>query len=727
MTFLNPFILFGLAAAAIPIVLHLLNIRKLRMIEFSSLTFLKELQKSTMRKVKLRQWLLLILRTLLILLVVLAFSRPAIKGSLAGLGTHAKTTMAIILDDTYSMSLHNERGIFLKQAQASALRLIDMMKEGDDAIFLRLSDLPQVIPQNETEPTHDIQRLREEVAQTTVSFKQRTIEDALRLAARLLRQSKNFNKEIYVLTDMQKSTVMNATRSQNTQEHLFDANAKLFVVPLSDKKFDNVGIDRVTIPSTLFQAGKPFTVEATVHNYGSANIANELASVYLDGVRVMQKSISLGAGASAKVSFSLSPQRYGFISGMVKLDDDAFEADNSFYFSVYVPPHINVLLVSSHPQSSNYIKLALTVPSSENKNAIIALHETSPAQLTTDAVMQSDAIILSDVAELSSIQATQLAEFISNRGGMLLFPGPSMNLQNYNTVILPKLGLPPMLPPKTGDKSSFLSFDKIDFDHPIFKGMFEENKSLIHQKQTIESPRIFTSVHFTSANSLQSIITLADGSPFVWEKKLGAGRIIGFSVGTNTSWSDFPVKGIFIPLLYQSLLYAGSTTDLLSGENELFVGDPMTVQAAQFRRRAANRGTQSIQLIAPNKNEFLLQPSTPSGNIGHGSIVFNIDQTTLPGIYTLLEGRDTLGMIPVNVNPLESNGERATEEEFAAMAEQYGLAGKSVTFIRNADILESSVLQTRYGVELWKYLLIAALIVAVIEMIVAREAKHDAV
>ena len=70
MTFLNPFVLFGLAAAAVPLLLHLLNIRKLRTIEFSTLAFLKELQKNQMRKVKIRQWLLLILIILLLLLLL---------------------------------------------------------------------------------------------------------------------------------------------------------------------------------------------------------------------------------------------------------------------------------------------------------------------------------------------------------------------------------------------------------------------------------------------------------------------------------------------------------------------------------------------------------------------------------------------------------------------------------------------------------------------------------
>jgi hypothetical protein len=80
LTFLNPFVLFGLAAAAIPILLHVFNLRKLQTIEFSTLSFLKELQKTKIRRLKLRQLLLLFLRTLLVILIVLAFSRPTMKG-----------------------------------------------------------------------------------------------------------------------------------------------------------------------------------------------------------------------------------------------------------------------------------------------------------------------------------------------------------------------------------------------------------------------------------------------------------------------------------------------------------------------------------------------------------------------------------------------------------------------------------------------------------------------
>ena len=140
MTFLNPFVLFGLAAAAIPVLLHLLNLRKLRTVEFSSVRFLKELQKSSMRRLRIRQLLLLVLRTLLIVAVVMAFSRPALRVRLGGFASQgASSTMIVILDDSPSMNLHDERGTAFARGVQAAGHLIDIAAEGDRLYLIPLS------------------------------------------------------------------------------------------------------------------------------------------------------------------------------------------------------------------------------------------------------------------------------------------------------------------------------------------------------------------------------------------------------------------------------------------------------------------------------------------------------------------------------------------------------------------------------------------------------------
>jgi len=104
LTFLNSAILFGLAAIAIPILIHLFTRQKTKTIFFSSLKFLKELQKQKIRRLKIRQILLLILRTLLILILIFAFARPTLRSSgSSSLEAGAQLTVVIIFDNTLSM------------------------------------------------------------------------------------------------------------------------------------------------------------------------------------------------------------------------------------------------------------------------------------------------------------------------------------------------------------------------------------------------------------------------------------------------------------------------------------------------------------------------------------------------------------------------------------------------------------------------------------------------
>src|SRR5688500_9356976 len=133
MTFLNPLVLLALAAASIPLLLHLLNRSRLRTIEFSSLRFLKELQKTRIRRIKINNILLMLLRIGLIVFAVLAFARPALRGSMGLPGAHAATTAVILVDDSFSMALRDERGERLEQAKRAALDIVELLEDNDEA------------------------------------------------------------------------------------------------------------------------------------------------------------------------------------------------------------------------------------------------------------------------------------------------------------------------------------------------------------------------------------------------------------------------------------------------------------------------------------------------------------------------------------------------------------------------------------------------------------------
>ena len=106
MTFLSPTVLWGLAAASIPIIIHLLSLRHTRDVEFSTLRFIKELEHKTIRRLKLRQLLLVLLRILVIICLILMVARPVQKGFVPGwMAAEKETRVVIFVDNSASMSL----------------------------------------------------------------------------------------------------------------------------------------------------------------------------------------------------------------------------------------------------------------------------------------------------------------------------------------------------------------------------------------------------------------------------------------------------------------------------------------------------------------------------------------------------------------------------------------------------------------------------------------------
>ena len=140
MVFLNPTILLGLLASLIPVIIHLLNLRKLKRIEFSTLDFLKELQKNKIKRIKIKQWILLALRVLIILFLVASFARPTLESTTAGGTSAAKTTAVFVLDDSPSMSIIGDNGNYFNYSKQTIKTILEQFNEGDELNLVTLSN-----------------------------------------------------------------------------------------------------------------------------------------------------------------------------------------------------------------------------------------------------------------------------------------------------------------------------------------------------------------------------------------------------------------------------------------------------------------------------------------------------------------------------------------------------------------------------------------------------------
>ena len=719
MTFLNPLVLFGLIAAGIPILLHLLNLRKLKTVEFSTLTFLKELQKTKIRRLKIRQLLLLALRTLLVVFIVAAFSRPTLKGSFpSGFGDHAKTTAVVILDDSQSMTANDSHGERLRGAQDAALKILDALKEGDEFCLLKLSDVhsgDHELPA----PSRDFSVVRSMIKSVKPSFLHRTIEDALRYAARLTAASKNFNKEVYVISDFQAGSV--ETHSGPAQpENLYGPDVHFFLIPIAQRSLLNVGITSVSIPNALFEPEKPFTVKIGLENFSDKPIKDHLLSIFLNGERVTQKGVDLLPGKAVETEFSVTARKTGFIDGMVELEDDDLEFDNRRSFTLYIPEQVHVLLLGRQ-SDLQYVLLALSTVQTGG-NAELVVQESGTDRFSANQLARTDVVILANTAELSVGQLDRLHSFVEEGGGLILFPGTQLTPQAYNRLFASIFRTPAMVGVEStnvNETISPLEFDKVDFRHPLFSGMFETesmspgpaDKSRAQSRQrTLESPAVTTWVRYTLSAQSTAIISLSNGVPFLIEQKIGQGKILLVGVSATVDWSDFPLKGVFVPLLHRSVSYLAQEQ---SSQQSVLVGEEASVRVPPL---VSGR----LSILDPTHQEILLKPTdvTARGTVRFGG-------TVTPGIYAVRSGNTILQKFSVNMDPHESDSRATDESTRDRVFKRVGTNPSSVRIVQEPQEIARAVLESRYGAELWKYCLMIALVLALAEMFIARDSRNE--
>jgi len=694
------------------------NLRKLKTIDFSTLSFLKELQKTKIRRLKLRQLLLLVLRTLFIILVVCAFSRPTLKGSLpGGLAAQAKTSAVLIVDDSQSMTANDEQGALLHQAKNAALTVMNLLKDGDEVNLLKLSEVPVDRTAEIPAAQRNFSAVRGALNEMKPSSIHRTIEDALCFAARLLAVSKNFNKEVYVISDFQSGSLESKIHVAKTSEQLFAPTIQFFFVPLGKRELQNISVESIEIPNTIFQVNKPFLVKAKLTNHGTSDMKNHLVSVYQDGSRVGQKGVDIHAGQTMETEFTVVPKHSGFLEGKVELEDDDLEFDNTRFFTVRIPKELHVLLVGTSSDLS-YLRMALSTRLPDSSASVI-VNPVSENHFSSFPLNKTDVVVFSNLHELTLDQSRMLIAYLQNGGGVLFFPGAQTNGNIFTSSFASPLGISSVataeLTPRLQSSNSFIEFDKVDLRHPLFSGMFEDPDAklfpgITQHQRTLESPHITNSFHYLPTPKSRTIITLTNGYPFLLEEHVGIGRMLLCSVPATPDWSNLPFKGLFVPFVHRSLSYLAQESSM---DRSLLAGDGTAI-------RLHSATSPNLKIIKPDKSEILIDPQQAAAE---KTIPWSNDD--LPGWYTLASGTSILDKFAVNIDPDESNTTPSDKKHLETLFMRMGIAEKARHMVSQPQEVQYIITESRFGAELWKQFLIAALVVALLEMFVARESKQS--
>jgi hypothetical protein len=680
MSFLNSAFLLALAAVSIPLIIHFLSKRRIKTIEFSSLKFLEQMQKSRMRWLKIKELLLLVLRMIIIALIVMAFARPTLRG-FAG-SSRASSSVAMIIDRSASMEAEGETGSVFDEVRRMAGGLIDILDPGDMATVISFpeSGSPTVFG-----PFNPGDNLKRHLNDIEPGYQAGNTGKALQAALEILKKSPDLNREIYIFSDHQRGN-WNNLPPDLLQRESWDG-IHIFSVSAHPTGADNVGITDIIYPPQILMPGESFDLEAELVNYGRGTLQNILVGVVVDDERKAQASVSLPPDHPSRVGVTFKLDSPGDHGGYVEIDYDRYGLDNRRYFSLHVARKINLLAVG---QTENSLKL-LNLVLDRQEAGQIDYKGIGATDLLRENLGDYNVILLYDLPNLDPAREAAIERFVSGGGGLLVSLGKSSSTSYWGDFLTEKAGISPG--ELTGKPDEYIIWDNFDFEHPIFSPYSADEKD--RSRPTVPD------IHINYYRNLQggrAIGSSSSGINLLVESETES--ILVFSSGLDLLTGDIPAHSFFVPFLVRSVEYLGSRE--AAGGFEGIIG-----QLSSWNIKGDVIG--GLKLISPTGTaEDLLPAQTTTGSL------VSFTEYGPPGIYALESGKDTLSLMAFNVDRAESSAETIEPEEIGE------LLGADVRSIEPGADMKTSIKEARFGRELWKEFLLAALILLIIESLIGK-------
>ena len=687
LSFLNIAVLIGLLGVSFPILIHLFARQKLKKIEFSSTEFLKIIYRQKMRRLKLKQLLLLILRCLAVFLIVFAFARPTFRIYRTGGRNLSGSSMVLVIDRSMSMG----RGKMFYETRQKSDAVLDLLRGEDEAALIWSTAQHQ----EKLSFSHHNTFLKKEVKNKSTSFERGDLSACIEEAADLLSLSHNANREIFLISDLQASGFNSPGGSTMARSW----NGPLFVIPVQGNPANSAVVD-CGFENQIFQPGTPIRLFAEVKHYGEKGLEDLLVRVFLEGKAVAQKSVKLAPGETRRVLFNVMPTAGGWGWGLVRIEDDELLADNQRFFAYQIPEKIRTLIVGKSHSDYQSLKLALN-PQKDNLELIHMSFAVS-GEDWVEKLSNMDVVIFANYPSLTSGEAEQLKQFVTNGGGIFIFLGDDVDLREWNSLFCtPLMGLSlGNVKGGMGRSEGYLSLESIDFSHPLFNGVFEKGKENVH------SPLIYRIADILGDKGY-TILSLGDGSPLLKETSYGKGKIFLFASGLDESWSELTVSTLFAPLMNRSASYLSTPfKEVVQGKN---VGEPISLMSSIEEVHGL------YHVVDPLEEEIKVIPEVRTGKV-----LLRLQYTKSPGIYRFFHGSHLLGMRAVNIDMREADPHPISEEELKGL-----FPDAKIYFIKDTRHLQEPVFRTRWGREIWRELILIALIVLVLEMIIARPGKKE--
>ena len=621
MQFLAPLFFVALAALAIPVLLHLTQREKKQIIRFPSLMFVRRIPYQSVRRRKIQNWLLLMIRLTALALIILAFARPLIRrdNPIADAGTGAREVV-VLLDTSYSMAYGNR----WESARAAAHEQIDGLSAADRGTVVLFSSGAEIAVRSTPEHT----ALKAAVSAAKPGASNTRYSPALKVAGSILAESQLPRREVVLISDFQRGGWRGEEGARLPQ------GATLTPVPVPGAVDQaNLSVSAVSLARSTFSDQERVAVTAGVLNRTNRPVSSSSIRLFVDGISASTKPITVEPGGAASVTFEPVTVSKRNMRGTVSVADDALAADNAFHFVLSPEEPVRLVLVD-RAGSGPHLSRALSVAESPRFEVVSRQADT----LSDDDLRRSQVVVLNDIVVSPSL-ARRLARFVEQGGGLLVATGSRAQWPPDVDILPGSIGNPE-------DRTRIEArVGAIEYAHPVFEP-FRAARSGNFSAVAVYGYRKITPVEGAQ------VMARFDGSaPALAERTVGNGRVLLWGTTLDDSWSDLPRSRVYVPFVHRSIRHLAAYTE---PRPWLSVGQVLDPMAA----------------TAPRADEMPTVVLTPSGQRvpidDEGSEVMEL---TEQGFYEL-RGRNAQEgvVVAANVDPAEADLTPMDPKEIVAAA-----------------------------------------------------------
>jgi hypothetical protein len=642
MHFKQPEILYFLFLLIVPILVHLFQLRRFKKEYFTNVRFLKALSIQTRKSSNIKKWLLLACRILLLTCIILAFAQPFFESKDS---KNANNEMYIILDNSFSMQAKGKKGELLKRAVQELLE-----ETPENANFSLLTNTSNYW-------NTDIKTIRNELQNLKYSAIPFQLDNII---AKIKAHKSAFKKDIVIITDA-------VGLSQNQLKNIGNDNIPYFIIPKAEQK-SNVAIDSVFIHQTLDDF---YELGIITTNYGTDSKSVPMA-LYNQN-KLVAKTIIDFKNKKETINFTIPKQAF---HGYVSIEDNDLAYDNKFFFSISKIKKTNIISIGT-PEKNNFLSRIYT-------NDEFNYSPFTISTLDYNSIDKQDAIVLNELDEIPQSLQTTLKSFVSKGGNLIIIPSETGSIANLNA-LLNQFGSTQYKSLESNEKL----ITKINFNHPLFAGVFE-NKT-----NNFQYPK--TKKEFTISTTSSAVLNFEDQSPFLIALQNAVSSVYVFSAPLNISNSNFQQSPLIVPVFYKMALSKQN-----NGINANTIGNSSSYLVSALLSK------DEILSVKNSEEQFIPVQQLLNNKV---QLSFN-DYPEKAGNFTIYDSKTPIENISFNYARTESNLDQIDE----SLLSNYKTSDSITTIF---DTLQTS----RSDNQIWKWFIIFALLFLALEMAIIKFMK----